>query len=59
MDITYCNTKCAIGISARKAFLDENDSVFEAAADFNYFIEDCYESCPHKEVHIKQKETTE
>lgn len=51
MDITYCNNKCAIGMAARDRFLAVNSSVFDAAVDFNYFAEQCFNTCPHKTEH--------
>jgi hypothetical protein len=59
LDITYCNNNCTIGIAARDKFLAQNNSVFDAAFDFNCFVENCFKSCPHKEAHMKQEEIAE
>lgn len=58
MDITYCNNKCATGMAMRNEFLAKNNSVFEAAADFSHFTENCFKTCPYKEAHNRTKEST-
>jgi hypothetical protein len=58
MNITYCNNECIIGKLVREKLLKENNSVFDAAFDFNYFAENCFKSCTYKEAHIKQEEIT-
>lgn len=45
MDITYCCESCSIGKAASEKFLASNNSAFDAAIDFQYFVEDCYKSC--------------
>lgn len=59
MDITYCNNNCSTGMTARDKFLAKNSSVFDAAFDFNYFVENCFKSCPYKDAHTKQEEINE
>lgn len=59
MDIAYCNNNCSVGIAKRNEFLDSTDSVFDAAFDFNCFVENCFKSCPYKEANTKQKEIAE
>ena len=56
MDYSYCDKQCPIGIEARNKFLAKNDSVFDAAMDFYFFTEECFKTCPQKELHkVKQK----
>ena len=51
MDITYCNDQCPVGKRAQARFIEENNSAFDAAIDFRFFIEDCFKSCPYKGAH--------
>jgi hypothetical protein len=55
LDTAYCFEKCKIGKAASCVFLDLNNSVFDAALDFDQFIENCFKYCPYKSVHEKQK----
>lgn len=55
MDITYCSKECPIGDTARKKFLTTNNSVYDAAMDFRFFIDDCAKTCSYKLEHIKIK----
>lgn len=58
MDVSYCDNNCVIGMAARDKFLYMNNSVFDAAIDFNNFVENCFKTCPYKEAHNKIKENT-
>jgi hypothetical protein len=55
MDIIYCTNNCFKGIEARQKLLNENDSVFDAAAEFQSFVENCYKTCQYKAEHTKNK----
>ena len=55
MNIEYCNNKCPKGIEARNKFLDENNSVYDAVTDFWAFTDKCFETCPYKDKHTKEK----
>ncbi len=55
MNIEYCNNKCPKGIEARNKFLDENNSAYDAAIDFHFFTEKCFETCPYKDKHTEEK----
>ena len=55
INIEYCNNKCVIGIEARNKFLDENNSVYDAALDFRWFTSKCFKTCPYKDKHTKEK----
>lgn len=55
MDIKYCNDKCDLGIAAREKFLNINNSAYDAALDFIFFIDECYRECPHKAEHSKEQ----
>lgn len=59
MDITYCYEQCDVGKAAGKKFLDLNNSAIDAAFDFQYFTDSCFETCPYKEAHDKIKENTQ
>lgn len=48
MDITYCNETCPIRKAAQAVFLEQNNSVFEAASAFTNFIANCLKVCPFK-----------
>lgn len=58
MDITYCNDICPIGIAAREAFLEANNSAFDAAFDFRHFTDNCFKTCRFKDRHLNLKENT-
>ena len=49
--ISYCYEKCITGRQAAEKYLRENNSVSDAAIDFQYFVEDCYKNCPYKDAH--------
>lgn len=51
MNLDYCYEKCTIGNCASKEFLNNNNSAYDAAMDFLRFTEDCFKTCPYKEVH--------
>lgn len=57
MDITYCYEHCQIGKAASEKFLEQNNSVFDAAFDFNYFVEKCFDTCQYKNKHTKETDT--
>lgn len=50
MDYTYCYKYCEKGKTEADKILASSDSVSDAAIDFNYFVEDCFETCPYKEA---------
>lgn len=54
MDIVYCNEKCPIGIRMRDKFLNENNSAFDAAVDFRFFVDKCFIDCPYKTEQIEE-----
>jgi hypothetical protein len=51
MDITYCNDTCTVGQAARDDFLASNNSAYDAAMDFRFFVKNCFLTCPHKNEH--------
>lgn len=51
MDLKYCNKQCPKGIEARNKFLDENNSAYDAAIDFRFFVDECIKTCPYKDQH--------
>lgn len=53
MDISYCNDKCPIGKAMRDKFLNENNSAYDAALDFRFFIDKCFQDCSHRAEHDK------
>lgn len=56
MDIAYCNDECSIGRAAIDKFLAMNNSAFDAAFDFRYFVDNCFKTCPHKAEHLKMQQ---
>ena len=56
MDIKYCYEQCETGKAAGEKFLDINNSVFDAAFDFNCFVETCFKTCPYIQEHIKKED---
>ena len=56
MNIAYCCESCSIGKAASENFLAINNSAFDAAIDFQYFVDNCFKSCPHKAVHLVSEE---
>ena len=54
MNIEYCDKQCPIGVEARNKFLDKNNSAYDAAMDFHFFTEKCFETCPYKDKHTKE-----
>ena len=56
MEIKYCNDYCLIGNAAKTVYLDINSSAYDAAMDFNFFVENCFKTCPFKLEHNKIKD---
>ena len=52
MDIRYCYEKCKVGKEVGERLLNQNNSVFDAATDFNFFVEECFNTCKYKEQHV-------
>ena len=57
MDITYCHERCQIGKAASEKFLNMNNSVLDAAFDFQLFTENCFKTCPYKAEHKNSTDT--
>ena len=53
-NIKYCIDECPIGKIAKEHCLAKNESVFDAASDFDAFISNCFKECLYKEKHLKQ-----
>ena len=51
MDITYCFENCPIGKAAGEVYKYMNNSMLDAASDFNAFADNCFKTCPFKSVH--------
>ncbi len=54
MNITYCDKNCLIGKEKSKEFLDSNNSAYDAAMDFMWFVEECFKTCPYKDKHTEE-----
>ena len=54
MNIAYCDKNCPIGKLKSTEFLDKNNSAYDAALDFMWFTEECFKTCPYKEMHTKE-----
>lgn len=48
MNFKYCYKTCKKGKEASEKFLNENNSAFDAAIDFQYFTDKCFETCLYK-----------
>ena len=48
MNIEYCYKYCEKGKKASENFLEKRNSPFDAALDFQWFIEECLKNCPYK-----------
>ena len=55
LNIKYCNNRCQKGIEARNKFLNDQNSAYDAALDFTWFTEKCFETCPYKDKHAEEK----
>lgn len=55
-DIKYCYEHCPIGKEIGSKYLELNDSIFDAAADFQCFTENCFKACHYKQAHINNKD---
>lgn len=48
---SYCTKQCPLGIKQAQKFLQENDSISDAAIDMEMFIETCENSnCPYERL---------
>ncbi len=45
VDIEYCGEVCEVGKAKSKILLADNNSAYDAAVDFRFFIEDCQKTC--------------
>lgn len=43
--LEYCYTICEKGKAKGKQFLDDNNSAFDAALDFRFFVDECKKTC--------------
>jgi hypothetical protein len=55
VNLRYCNNSCPIGQKESKEILDNNNSAYDAALDFMWFAEKCFETCPYKAQHTKSE----
>lgn len=51
----FCIKSCPLGKKKSKELLDKNNSVYDAAMDMRFFVEECLKTCPHKDK-FKAKE---
>ena len=49
MNFKYCYQTCSKGKETSEKFLSENESVYDAAMDFQYFTDKCFETCQYKD----------
>lgn len=52
MNFDYCYKKCKLGKSKSAHLLAINNSAYDAAIDFRFFVDECYKTCPHKDQHV-------
>lgn len=53
----YCHKHCELGKMKSKELLANNNSAYDAAIDFCFFVEKCYETCKYKEQHEHKSDT--
>jgi hypothetical protein len=51
----FCIKGCPLGKEKSREFLDKNNSVYDAAMDMYFFVDECVKTCPHKDK-FKAKE---
>lgn len=44
----FCIKDCPLGKEKSREFLDKNNSVYDAATDMYFFVEECIKTCPYK-----------
>jgi hypothetical protein len=52
-DLSYCYEKCEKGSVFAKKSIWDCESVFDAAFDFQCFVDECFKTCPYKDCHKK------
>lgn len=55
MNRCYCGTECPKGKKASEDFINKNNSAFDAAIDFSLFVNECFKTCPYKEIHKNEE----
>lgn len=53
VDIAYCNKECCVGKEMSRKLLEEENSAHDAAINFVFFTEKCFDTCPYKNEHKK------
>lgn len=56
MNLEYCNEVCQIGKQKSKEFINKNNSFYDAAVDFRFFVDSCFKTCPYKEMYDKSEQ---
>jgi hypothetical protein len=46
----FCLKHCEIGKQKTKELLANNNSAYDAALDFFWFVEKCKKTCPHRKT---------
>lgn len=54
IELEYCYNHCSKGKKISEEFLEKNNSVYDAASDFWAFTEECFKTCPYKDMHVKE-----
>jgi hypothetical protein len=55
MDKAYCYEKCEKGKAFAQKVIWVCESAFDAALEFDCFVEECFKACPYKEFHREEK----
>lgn len=50
MKFVYCYKECGRGQIEADHLLKTSDSIRDAVIDFEYFIENCFKTCPYREA---------
>lgn len=45
----FCIKGCTLGKEKSREFLEQNNSVYDAAMDMHFFVKECLKTCPHKD----------
>ena len=60
MNIKYCFEQCKTGQDVSDKLIDKNNSAIDAAIDFGIYVDECYKTCPYKDImkeYVVNKET--
>jgi hypothetical protein len=50
----FCFSACPKGLPMQRIFAEENESVIDAAHDFQDYVDYCWESCKYRQEVLKE-----